>query len=570
MVSAKHIYILLFNLFVFNNIHAQSGQLDVNFNSIDNSDTSSMGARPSFVSTISEQSDKMLIIAGNFMQYNGVPRDRVARIYPDGSLDTGFYPRIPDNWYLFSSAIQEDGKILIGGASPTLFRLTPDGALDSSFSPGIANLGWVTSIQIQPDQKILIADGSDVYRLMPNGDRDTSFQSSISGAKKAILQPDGRILICGSLDDGFTSKRLSVRRLLANGSIDTTFKFPGEANWEFGDIKLQKDGKLIVVGGFTSINGVERSRIARLHTNGSVDLSFNPSYINNSIITTEIQKDGKILCGGYFTNVNGEWVSKLARLNTDGSTDLSFNSGAGANAEVYDIHIQSDDKTIICGEFTAFNKINKNRIARIYNSIGCAYDSSAFDTLVCKSYLWPITNETYTQSGVYVKTYQNRFNCDSIYVLYLTVNTFNKNITIQDNELVASDATAKYQWINCNTNETIADAHQQRFKPTTTGRYAVILSNLEGQCVDTSNCIQFETLGMTQLQKNNIKIYPVPTQNELNVTLCYPSHLWLYSIEGKLLAAWPSASSFTLDLSVFPAGLYFLRTETGAIKILKE
>jgi uncharacterized delta-60 repeat protein len=310
----RYLFLLLATTLILNNLSAQSGQIDLTFNPLDNSSSSGMGATPSFISTISEQQDKKLIIAGNFTQYNGFPRDRVARINPDGSLDTGFYPRIPNNWYFFSSAIQEDGKILIGGATPRLIRINTNGEIDTSFSPEVSGFGWVESIQILSDGKILVGNGTNLFKLLPNGKLDSSFFSQITGAKKVAIQTDGRILICGNLDDGITPKRLSVRRLHSNGSIDASFNFTGQANWEFGDIKIQKDGKIIVVGGFSNINGVDRNKIARLHPNGAVDLSFNPaSGFNNNVITIEIQNDGKILCGGFFTTVDGASRSRLAR-----------------------------------------------------------------------------------------------------------------------------------------------------------------------------------------------------------------------------------------------------------------
>ncbi len=61
---------------------------------------------------------------------------------------------------------------------------------------------------------------------------------------------------------------------------------------------------------------------------GSVDANFTP-VVNGSVATVASQPDGKILIGGMFTQVNGVARPYLARLNADGSLDGAFNLTAG-------------------------------------------------------------------------------------------------------------------------------------------------------------------------------------------------------------------------------------------------
>src|SRR5438093_524954 len=44
----------------------------------------------------------------------------------------------------------------------------------------------------------------------------------------------------------------------------------------YAGFALQADGKLVVGGQFTSINGVSRTNLARLNPNGTVDLTWKP------------------------------------------------------------------------------------------------------------------------------------------------------------------------------------------------------------------------------------------------------------------------------------------------------
>src|SRR5438445_8227992 len=59
------------------------------------------------------QPDGKILIGGDFTTVLGVARSRIARLNPDGTLDTAFDPNASNNVY--SIAVQADGKILAGG-----------------------------------------------------------------------------------------------------------------------------------------------------------------------------------------------------------------------------------------------------------------------------------------------------------------------------------------------------------------------------------------------------------------------------------------------------------------------
>src|SRR5581483_12146120 len=92
--------------------------------------------------------------------------------------------------------------------------------------------------------------------------------------------------------------------------------------------------------------------LARLNPDGTVDQTFNVgSGVNGPVYAMRIQADGKVLFGGDFTSVNGTPFNHIARVNSDGSLDLTFNSGSGADGVVYAIDL--DQPTL------SFN-INRN------------------------------------------------------------------------------------------------------------------------------------------------------------------------------------------------------------------
>ena len=78
---------------------------------------------------------------------------------------------------------------------------------------------------------------------------------------------------------------------------------------------------------------------------------FNPD-VNGRIFALAVQADGKVLIGGNFTQINGTGRNFIARLNADGSLDTGFNPGTGANGDVTAVAVQPDGKVLIGGAFT--------------------------------------------------------------------------------------------------------------------------------------------------------------------------------------------------------------------------
>jgi|GEM_PF-1738272 len=372
---------------------AQAGAVDLTFNPGDVGFGNGDGANGA-IRAIVLQPDGKVLIAGQFTNYNGIPRNGMARLNADGTLDYTFNPGIGANG-ITNMAIQPDEKILIGGTFDAyngttrnrIARVNADGTLDVTFNPGTGTgtssssyYNVVNAIVLQSDGKIVITGGFDTYssitrngiaRLNSDGTLDLTFNPGIgvgSYVNGITLQLDGKILIVGD----FTTYN-GVARLNADGTLDLTF-IPGiaasgsVASGSVNDVILQPDGKILIVGDFTSYNGTTRRRIARLNTDGTLDFTFNPSAgANNSVETIALQPDGKILIGGAFTFYNTIRRNRIARLDANGGRDDTFNPWEGANSSVLSIALQPDGKIIIGGVFTAFNDVIRNRIARLAN-----------------------------------------------------------------------------------------------------------------------------------------------------------------------------------------------------------
>ncbi len=305
-----------------------------------------------------------------------------AAVRGQSALD-GFDPNA--NSVIFAVAVQPDGKVLIGGqfttlspnggaavASHFIARLNPDGTLDSSFYPNPNS--YVRAIAVQADGKIVIGEdftalapnnGASVTRkyiarLNPDGTLDTSYNPVANATVNTlVLQPDGRILAGGTFNtffpnNGSSVTRRAIARINTDGTIDSGFNPNAStpASPAVYTIVVQADGSVLAGGHFTTIGGQTRTNIARLDaTTGAAD-SFNPS-ANSDVNTIVVQADGKIVVGGLFNafistpTIGGQTRNRIARL--DPVTGLADSFDPNANSTVNALALQSDGK--ILGRF---------------------------------------------------------------------------------------------------------------------------------------------------------------------------------------------------------------------------
>jgi uncharacterized delta-60 repeat protein len=277
--------------------------------------------------------------------------------------------------YVFSTAMQQDGKIVIGGGFTTagaatrnyLARLNADGTLDADYDPNAND--WVFSTALQADGKNIIGGSfttlsgvsrNRIARLNADGTLDTGFDPNANDwVYNAVVQPDGKIIVCGSFTNLGGLARNRIARLNADGTIESGFS--PNVDGEVYTAVLQADRKIIIGGSFTAVDGMERSYIARLNSDGTLDANFNPK-ANSGVYSAAIQPDGKILIGGNFTAVGTEVRNRLARINADGTLDTL---NQNVNGAVNSITLQTDGKVIYGGNFSAVGAVTRNNIARL-------------------------------------------------------------------------------------------------------------------------------------------------------------------------------------------------------------
>lgn len=361
---------------------APPGQLDLSF------DTGS-GVEGYQLRKIAVQADGKAVICGWFTAINGVNRNEIARLNTDGSLDLSFNPGSgPSGGGIDAVAVQTDGKVLISGDFSAIngvsrrgvARLNQDGSVDSSFNPGTGADSRVPVVAVQADGKVLLGgwftsvngvSRNRIARLNSDGSVDTSFDpgagpvwSNDNYVWCVAVQPDGKVLIGGGLTSFNGVSQNRIARLNSDGSLDSSFNVGSGANQEVYAVAMQSDGKVLIGGTFTSVNGLSRSRLARLNVDGSVDVGFSPN-VAGPVFSVAVQSDGRVLIGGNMGSVNGVIRMRVARIHANGTVDLSFDPGSGPDNQVRSLALQSDGKVLVGGDFTTINGVARARIARL-------------------------------------------------------------------------------------------------------------------------------------------------------------------------------------------------------------
>ena len=337
------------------------------------------------VKTIALQSTGRILVGGSFTQLAGGSRDRIGRLNPDGTLDSAFSSGA--NGTVNTIVVQPDDRVLVGGAFTSiagatrhnLARLNADGTIHSTFSHRTD--APVHAIALQADGKILVGgeftqivvgasilyDRVRLARLNANGTMDNSFNPNFSGAVYAItVQADGRILVGGEFTTVNGQTREKIVRLNKDGSIDTTFS--ASTNWSVRAVAVQLDGKILIGGTFTNVNGTTRPGFARLYRSGALDHTVNMDLGGTSqyVYSLAVQADGKVLIGGKFESLKTVTRTKIGRMNPDGTLDAGFNLTLGlADSQVNTIAVQPDGKILLGGTFTT-SGATYNRIIRCY------------------------------------------------------------------------------------------------------------------------------------------------------------------------------------------------------------
>jgi uncharacterized delta-60 repeat protein len=366
------------------------------------------GLNSTYVSGLFVQSDDRLLLFGSLLGWVGMPCNNIVRLDAAGQRDNGFATGAFQNYYNFpvvsAVAQQPDGKLVIsgdfhslGGATANnVARLQITGARDTGFEASAAGpLGSnVKALLVRPnDSKIFVGGNFSTYAgvarnnmawLETDGSTGSPFAGLLGATDYVPLiyaiatQADGKILVAGFFSSLNGNPHYGLVRLNSDSTIDPTFDPNLGINGSPRALLVQPDGKILVGGFFSSVNGVARGRVARINSDGTLDTSFDPGTgADAGVYALAQDASGNVYVGGGFSSFNGASLSDIAKLNPNGAVDPAFNpDGGGANNSV--LALAPPDGAggiVIGGQFSRYNGVNRRNVARINVTTG-ALDTS--------------------------------------------------------------------------------------------------------------------------------------------------------------------------------------------------
>lgn len=345
------------------------------------------------VNALALQPDGKLIVAGNFntaAKESVTLTTHVARVNSDGTLDTTFapvplgapYPLTPR---ASAIALQNDGKILIGGYFTTLaststfsslVRLNADGTADPGFPfKNRIPLGSVSSLIVLTDGRIVATSSWYFAILSGNGTVNSSGQCVPGSVQSALVLPSGAFVFGGSFHSANGTRKQSIVKFAADAStIDASFNASTSQPGYLSAMTARPGGGTFLAGSFSSIGGPDSLGAPRYdHALLDQDDTLAPDFGTTPRFTSPpgciaTDASGKIWFGGIFFNISNPSSTTgrfLARLNADGSLDGSLTPAAPSSAVWYIIP-EVDDGATVAGEFSSIGGASRSRLARIF------------------------------------------------------------------------------------------------------------------------------------------------------------------------------------------------------------
>lgn len=240
--------------------------------------------------------------------------------------------------------------------TPSVTRTnTPTPSVTQTQTPTVTPTMTPTPSSTPSTINFCIGNGFDDYTYSVVGDGSNILVGGIFNYYKNFLSP-GVVKLdktTGAVDTGFTSPYL----------ISTIIYVAKPSSYYSGKT---------YVGGNT-VSGAFSPPFQRLNSDGSVDTTFSGITTMTGAVNDFVElSDGSLILIGSFTSINGISRPRIAKLNSDGSLDTTFQVGTGLNSpSVFDIELSLDESNVfVCGNFTTYSGISTNRLVKINSTTG--------------------------------------------------------------------------------------------------------------------------------------------------------------------------------------------------------
>jgi uncharacterized delta-60 repeat protein len=342
------------------------------------------------------------LIGGSFTEVGEFATRAIARLDANGSPDDSFTSPVISGWvnncFLLNPA-DANSQILIagpfeipstGGPYYGLARLNADGTVDTDFPHTFGPCPGMSGFGVQSDGKIIVCGYAlpvtgypgtyYLLRLKGDGTVDDTFplRSAPGGFVRSVqAYPDtdptypNQVRLLGCFPRLSDPTHLDYMLLLnTNGTTELARIGDEIVNGTILQMWIQGDGKMVIVGNFDQVYGTPMNGVARLNAfpTGGLDPTFNNfgSGANGFVQRVWLDSGNKLVITGHFTAINGTPCGYFARLNYDGSVDSTFNTaGIGANDRIWTMFKRSDNTWMIFGAFQSVNDSTRQCMANL-------------------------------------------------------------------------------------------------------------------------------------------------------------------------------------------------------------
>jgi hypothetical protein len=194
----------------------------------------------------------------------------------------------------------------------------------------------------------------------------------------------------------------------------------------------------------------------------------------------------------------------------------------------------------------------------------------------CNSYTW--NGNVYVNSGNYSATLLGSNGCDSIATLDLTIlnlpNSPTVSISNDVNLSTSAQSNVSYQWVSCPGYLPISGATSNAYTVTSSGEYAVTVSNSCG--ADTSACLAVDMSNLNEMLPSEIKLYPNPTVDEVTIEVpevLVGSNYYISDHAGRIILQGEVHSlKYNISMEEMACGSYYLTIakDSKPIQIIKQ
>ncbi len=579
--------------------------------------------------TDSEQGSALTVDASGNVYITGAfrgtvdadPGSGVTNIYTNGNYDVYVIK-------LTSAGAFSWAKTAVAGSSETANAIQVDASgnvyITGKFS---GTVDWDPGVAVQTTTAIGFSDAY-LWKLnsaggllwmrqfggIYNGGEGTDLEIDTAGVVMAIGVFSNT---CDFDPSGVVSNRTSAGgydgylcALDVGGNYLNILTFGGAGNDYFQELKFTSAGNMYVAGFFSNTadfdpgpgtfnltsDGNEDAFVLKLNPFGSlawVKKIGGVGFERGNAI--DVDAEGNVYTAGTFNGTTdfdpdsgtdtitpaGGYDAYVSVLDSAGNFIEGLQIGGIGNDETRDLCLDANDVLFVAGSFQ--DAVDLNPYSGSYPvaawaqdgflvRLGACVSTISFQTVsACGTYTAP-DSSVYTSSGTYTATIPNVNGCDSVITINLTIDTVNATITQNGSILIANQAGATYQWVDCNNNNApIPGAVGQMLISPPNGTYAVVVAY--NSCTVTSNCITVLNAGIESLNSEaTFNIFPNPANDRIRVTLPAQAIVRITDISGRIVNESIVDADGMISIENLSSGTYLITdVKSGSVqKLIKE